>query len=506
MDRRQFLGASLAPGIHTDEGGQQGRPNFLVLMSDQHSPHVAGCYGDRVVQTPHFDALASQGVLFEHAYCQSPICVPSRMSFLTGQQPSAIRVWSNPDILASDIPTFAHALGAGGYETALIGRMHFQGVDASHGFERLLVGNITPTYAHIPHSLPRDLLVGAGGNSCAAVALAGPGRTAYQAHDEQVAEAAVEYLRQKARQKERPFCAVAGFVLPHAPYICEKSDWDYYLRRVTLPDIPEGYYETLHPAMKVWRKSRGLEGLTRDEVRKARAAYYGLVTHFDRLVGQVTRALRESGLDRDTVVIYVSDHGDMAGEHGMFWKNSFYEGSVGVPLIVSCPARFQPGRRIQQIASLVDIGPTLIDMAGAPKLPDATGRSLLPLLSGGSAADWPNEAFSEFPSTRGVPAMRMIRSGRWKLNHYEGFRPQLFDLENDPHEFCDLGETLEHAEVREKLHRRVLAGWSAALMEEELRRRAANRQVLRDWALRTKPPAPNQWRPPAGSNLFRKEN
>ena len=135
MRRRDFLGSAIAPGFSAGNSGKTARPNFLILMSDQHSPHALACNGDRIVSTPHIDSLAGSGVLFEHAYCQSPLCVPSRMSFLTGQQPSCIGVWTNGDILHSDVPTFAHALGAAGYETALIGRMHFEGVDEWHGFD-----------------------------------------------------------------------------------------------------------------------------------------------------------------------------------------------------------------------------------------------------------------------------------------------------------------------------------------------------------------------------------
>ena len=504
MRRREFVGAMTGSGFNVSAAPAAkpaDRPNLLILMSDQHNPHVLGCRGDSVVRTPHLDELAASGVSFENTYCQAPICVPARMSFLTGQQPSRTRVWHNTDVLASDIPTFAHALGAAGYETALVGRMHFEGVDQWHGFEKLLVGNMTPAYPHIPHTLPKRLLIGAQGNSRAAVELAGPGKTTYQAHDEQVAAATAKFLMERSRGGGRPFCAVAGFVLPHCPYICSKADWDRYYDRVTLPGVPPDYFEKLHPAMALWRKNRGIENLSSDTIRGARAAYYGLVTHFDRLVGVVMSALRKSGLDRNTIVIYTSDHGDMAGENGMWWKNSFYEGSVTVPLIVSCPGVFPSGVRVREITSLIDVCPTLLDLAGARPLPGATGASLAPLLRGERVA-WANEAFSEFPPVMGVPAMRMIRSGRWKLTHYETYRPQLFDLETDPHEFHDLGESLEHASIRTQLHERVLRDWPVEEMKRLLAERAKDRSVMSRWAAEVKPPAPQQWQPPANANVF----
>src|SRR5262245_27726144 len=213
--RRQFLtamtGAALASGATE-------RPNILVLMSDQHSPHVFGAYGDSIVRTPNLDALAASGIQFDHAYCPAPVCVPSRMSFLTGRQPSENRVWSNSDYLPSDIPTFAHTLGAAGYETTLIGRMHFNGVDQWHGFGRRLVGSLTPIYPHTRIPLTPELLLGAQNSSHKGLQAAGFGRTAYLAYDDDVTASTVNFLRQKGKDHRKPFCVVSGFVLPHAPY------------------------------------------------------------------------------------------------------------------------------------------------------------------------------------------------------------------------------------------------------------------------------------------------
>ena len=480
------------------------KPNLLVLMSDQHNPHVLGCYGDNVVRTPNLDSLAENGVLFEHHYCQSPLCVPSRMSFMTGRQPSDIRVWSNSCVLPTDVTTFAHSLGAAGYETALIGRMHFVGWDQYHGFEKRPVGSLTAVHVGAAYPKLTPELRAATGQGRPAVTTAGPGRTAYQLYDEVVAKATVEYLQEKAKGNDRPFCAVAGFVLPHCPFVCPKEDWEYYHDKVTLPEMPEGYFENLHPAIKRWRKNRGVEDLSDEEIRRGRTGYYGIVTHFDRQVGVVMDALRQTGLDRSTVLIYTSDHGEMAGEHGMWWKSNFYEGAVSVPLIVSCPERFQPGRRVSEIVSLVDIGPTLVELAGAEPIPAATGISLVPLLDGENV-DWPNEAFSEHYPDKRVPPGRMIRRGRWKLVHYEGERPQLFDLETDPDEFHDLGDDPNHAEISEELHTRVLSDWSAEEMENELARRAEHTPLLRKWRQAVHPPDREQWVEPDDANRFPEE-
>jgi len=475
------------------------RPNVLVLMSDQHSSHVLGCRGDKVARTPNLDGLAASGVLFENAYCQSPLCVPARASFLTGRQPHETRVWTNGDALPSDTPTFAHSLGAAGYDTALIGRMHFNGVDQWHGFAKRLVGSLSPMYPHLEYPLPPNLLEGAKGSSRDAIRVAGPGRTAYQVYDEQVTQATVEYLNQRGKDARKPFCAVAGFVLPHSPYICAKQDWDYYYDRVTVPQPPPREVEGLHPAIRAWRRNRGVEDLTIEEIRRARTGYYGLVTEFDRHVGSILDALKKSGLSENTVVVYTTDHGEMAGEHGMWWKSNFYEGAVSTPLIMAWPGNMPAGRRIPEIVS--HVGPTLAALAGAEPLPSASGRSMAPLLSG-STQDWPNEAFSEYAPQLGVPATRMIRSGPWKLVHFDGMRPQMFNLEDDPGELRDLGESPAHAEVRRRLLARVLHGWPADEMKRELSRRAREQRLIRLWSQQVKPEAPQQWIAPEGSNVF----
>jgi len=496
MTRRGFL-PLLAAGAASAQPVDQ--PNILVLMSDQHNPRVTGCYGDSIVQTPNLDALAGRGVLFENAYCQAPVCVPSRMSFLSSRQPSENRVWSNGDTLPSDVTTFAHALGASGYETALIGRMHFNGVDQWHGFEKRLVGALSPQFPYVGYPLSKELFPGATNSSRASVTIAGPGRTAYQAFDEEVTKAAIEFVRGR-KAGDRPFCAVAGFVLPHSPFVCTKKDWDYYYDRVAIPRVPPGYFETLHPALKAWRERRGVNVLTGEEVRRARAGYYGLVAEFDRHVGRILGALREAGLEQNTIVVYTTDHGEKAGENGLWWKTTFYDGSASVPLIVSYPARIKGGRRAREVVSLVDIGPTLSDLAGGEKMPMATGRSLVPVLQG-NASNWSNEAFSELPATPGVPTSRMIRSGRWKLIHYDGMRPQLFDLESDPNEFTDLGESAGHAEIRQKLQARVLEGWSAKAIDAEMAQRARHNELIRKWSQKVRPAAPQQWYPPPGVNV-----
>jgi len=492
------------------------KPNVLLIMSDQHSPHVLGCAGDKVVRTPHLDALAARGVRFTSNYCPAPLCVPSRMAFLTGQTPSDTDVWTNHCVLNSNVPTFAHSLSAAGYDTVLCGRMHFRGPDQRHGFMSRLIGDVGAAY---PGGRGVDLgpiPVGSTGQSRIAVDVAGPGRSSYQVFDEHVAAACRELLTWQAsqdRKRPRPFAVVVGFVLPHCPFVCPKDLFDEYYRKVTLPTWPQGYHARVHPAVQDWRRRRGIVDVPDETIRRARAGYYGLVTHMDTQIGSILDVLRKTGLADDTVVIYTSDHGEMAGEHGMWWKSCFYEGSAGVPLIVSGPRRFAAGRVAREVVSLLDIAPTLTEVAGAKPLPHARGRSLLPLLSerkrgaSGSAKkiDWPNLAFCEHYSSarRGDPPGRMVRRGPWKLNVYHGYdAPQLFNLDDDPDEWNDLGTDPAHAAVRQELLERVHEGWSPERIKARVKRVVSDYPILAAWGKAVRPPDPDHWVPPPGSNIF----
>ena len=481
------------------------RPNFLVILSDQHSPHFLGCAGDPIVRTPHLDRLAEQGILFDAAYCASPLCVPSRMTFLTGRHCSDIGVWTNHCMLPSHFPTFAHGLGAAGYETVLGGRMHFVGPDQRHGFEKRIIGDVLSPHPGGPGPDLGQIPLSTTGQSRKGVEIAGPGRTAYQAYDVAVTDTCCRYL--EARDDPRPFCLVVGYVLPHCPFICPRELYDEYRGRVEVPRLPPKYLESLHPAVRLWRRIRGVDELSEEQILRARTAYYGLVTFMDQQIGRLLEALSRTGLADDTVVVYTSDHGEMAGEHGMWWKSSFYEGSVRVPMIWSWPGRLQEGARISAVTSLLDVGPTLLDLAGADPLPQVAGQSLSGFLQGAPPADWPDTAFAENYSSGQEPPGRMIRQGAWKLNHYHGYdRPQLFNLEEDPGEFTDRGSDPACAEVRERMLARALDGWEGNRIKDEIQRRGELLPLLRKWASSVPLDLSSDfWQAPPGCNLFPEE-
>lgn len=480
------------------------RPDLLIIMSDQHSGRVLGCADDPFVQTPNLDGLAARGVRFSRTYCGNPLCVPSRMTFLTSQHSSDIDVWTNGCLLRPEIPTFLHSLATAGYETVHCGRMHFTGPDHRHGFEQHLVGDLTsqwpgttgPDLGHIPLSTT--------GQSRPGLDHAGAGRTGYQAYDRAVTDSAVEFIRSRGpRAARRPFCLVVGYVLPHCPFICPRDLFEKYHDRVDIPRLAEQEKSGLHPAVQRWREARGLEDVPDDVVRTARAAYYGLTELCDALVGEVLGALDAANLADETAVFYTSDHGDMAGNHEMWWKSCFYEDSVGVPLIASWPGRFAAETVIDEPVSLLDLAPTFTDLGHGADLPRARGTSLRSFLQGdGRPADRPAHVFAEAYSGSDAPA-RMVCRGPWKLVHFHGYdQPQLFNVADDPGEVDDRATDPACADVRDELLGLALDGWSGERTKECVAIASERWGILGRWARATHPPEPDHWVEPEGCNVF----
>jgi choline-sulfatase len=478
------------------------RPNLLFLFSDQHCQKITGCYGDKIVETPHFDGLAARGVVFDSAYCPSPICVPSRMSLLTGRHPYAQDCWTNDDFLGSDRPTLAHALGAGGYEPVLIGRLHAMGPDQLHGYVRREIGDHSPNWIGIPR---HDMGVLADANDPTPESLerSGPGQSAYELKDLDVAAAACGYLDAvgaRRRHGDRaPFSLTVGFMLPHPPYVARAEDYARYEGRVPPPALPEPGVAGSHPWLSWWRQNRGIEAVPAATVVRARTAYYALVTRLDTLIGRILETLRANDLDDDTLVVYSTDHGDQLGERGLWWKHTFFDESVKVPLILAWPGRLPAGERRGQVVSLIDLTATILEALGAPPLPGAQGRSFLAVAQRASAP-WLDETVSEYctddsPAWTGGIAVqtRMLRSGRWKLNYYHGYEPQLFDLEADPAERDDLGTSRAHATIRQGMLQRVLADWDPEAVRQRMRARRRDKDLLGAWARHVRPESQHVW-------------
>jgi choline-sulfatase len=478
------------------------RPNLIVIMSDQHSPHAMGCAGDPIVRTPNLDALAQRGVRFPNTYCAAPLCVPSRMTFMSCQYPSDISVWRNPHLLDPYTPTFATGLSLAGYETILCGRMHFAGPEQHYGFQRRLVGDVSGACDESQPKFENKIPPHTCGQDYRSVVDSGPGRSTYIAYDDAVFARACKVLRQRDRDgADKPLAMVVGGLLPHDPYICPPDLFEEYMDKVVVPADDDA--AALHPAIAYWRQVRGVDRITREDARRARAAYLGLTTYLDERIGELLAALAATNFAEDTIVAYMSDHGEMAGEHGMWWKDSLYEGSAGVPMIWSAPGRFAQGATSDALGSLLDVGVTCLSLASGEPLPQARGRDLTPLLQTGQRpGDWTDRVFTEvFPND--MRPARMVRDGKWKLNHYHGYdRPQLFDLEADPHEHNDLGASPQHTDVRRELTDIVLDRWDGDDVEQRGLARERAFKTMRKWHASAQLGESEIYRYPKGSNWW----
>jgi choline-sulfatase len=479
------------------------RPNIVLIVSDQHNKHVLGCAGNAIIRTPHLDRLAGEGVLMTNVYCPYPLCAPSRAGLMSAQYPSDIGVYDNGGsaFFSSRTPTFAHALGAADCEAVLCGRMHFGNTDPFHGFESRIHGDAGGDA--VSAEILGSGLNRTNGQTRYAVEVAGYGKNGFQAFDRSVTDSACTFIADRTGS-DRPFALVVGLMLPHNPLICSREDFEYYHTWIPVPEPePPSALARLHPAMKKWRERRGVDDLSPEQNHRAMAAYYGLVTELDRNFGRIVEAVRAGDLSENTVIMYTSDHGDMCCEHGMWWKSSFYEGSAGIPLIASWPGHFPSGIEETAVASLIDVGPTLLDLVGAPPLPDVSGRSFLRFLQGNPIPDWPNQVFCEYAGLLGDQPSCMVRSERWKLNYYSEFDScQLFDIASDPEERNDLAGKVECLVIVNQLRARIDSRWSAATILEAQARQQRAAEMLKNSGHVSRPHEVSNFQPASGDNEF----
>ena len=344
------------------------RPHILVVMVDQLAASFLRAYGHPVTKTPTFDRLADGSVVFENAYSPSPLCAPARAAFMTGALPSRTAVYDNAAELRSSIPTFAHYLRLEGYRTCLCGKMHFVGADQLHGFEERLTTDVYPgDFGWTPDWSKPDDRIDWWFHNTSSITQAGVADiTNALEYDDEVAFHAVRRVYDYARYDgEAPLLLCVSFSHPHDPYVARQRYWDLYDDdEIDLPVAPGPPDAALDPhSRRLWEASAmDAVELTADDVRRARHGYYAALSYVDERVGEVVAAFEACGLLEDTVVVLTSDHGDFLGEFGLFFKMSFREHAARVPLIVHAPSRFS-ARRVREPVSLVDVLPTLADLA-----------------------------------------------------------------------------------------------------------------------------------------------
>ncbi|MDH3228594.1 MAG: choline-sulfatase [Alphaproteobacteria bacterium] len=441
-------------------------PNILIVMGDQMAAPALPVYGHPLVRTPNIERLAQGGVVFENAYCNFPICAPSRFSMLSGRLASRIGAYDNAAEFPSATPTMAHYLRLAGYRTCASGKMHFIGADQQHGFEERLTTDIYPAdFGWTPDWRQPDEQLEWFHNLVNVVAAGLSHRTLQIDFDDEVAFRSRRWLYDHARADDkRPFFMLVSFSHPHDPYNIPQDYWDRYDHdAIDLPTVPPMPLNERDPhSRRLYANyDRGEHEITEAHVRNARHAYYGAISYVDDRIGELLQTLEVTGQLEDTIVIVTSDHGDMLGERGMWFKMTFFEWACRVPLIFHAPGRFAPARPSGNV-SLVDLAPTLLDLAGAkaPQTAEPDGRSLVPLLDGAGAGR-PDIVLGEYFAEGSVAPMFMVRQGRYKYIACEADPPLLYDLDADPAELDNLAGTADHAGTERALMEIIGETWDS---------------------------------------------
>lgn len=419
----------------------------LVFCSDQHTASVSGFMGDPIVRTPNLDRLAAQGVVFDNAYTSCPLCAPARASFMTARIPSKLEMFNNAcDFRSSEI-TFAHLFELAGYDSVLIGRMHFNGMDFNHGFTRRISKDITGSYwgysaRNRPDlgDFPRAM------NQKGCLELIGCGDTPIREYDRQVIADTLAYL---SHDYDRPQLMVVGTYGPHFPYVADARRMEHYRQAL------KAAYRPQTGAFTVKTLESKVQHASEDDMIELRAAYYALTEEMDEQIGQVYAAFRNylERTGKEGIFVYLSDHGDQLGYKELYGKQTFFERSAKIPLLFTgCGLTAD---RVRASVSIMDVGPTLCELAGAPPFPHSDGTSFLNLLRGGRQPD--RCAVSEFYDMLDGECVvgRMIHRDGKKLICY-GPTPaydMLFDTDRDGDEQENLAERCPalHRELRARL-------------------------------------------------------
>jgi len=456
-------------------------PNILIVMADQMAPAFLPIYGHALTRAPNMQALARNGVVFDNAYCSSPLCSPSRASFMSGLLPSRTHVYDNAAEFGADVPTFAHCLRLRGYRTILSGKMHFCGPDQLHGFEQRLTTDIYPADFGWTPDWDRPEHRPSWYHNMSSVRQAGVCvRTNQLDFDDEAAFMAERAIFDTARSKDqRPFLLVASFSHPHDPFAAPQRYWDLYRQSDIDMPAPAIGADALDPHSLRLRHvcAMDAEPVTEAQVRDARHAYYAAIAYIDDLLGRLIEALRAAGLAEDTIVVLTSDHGEMLGERGLWYKMSFLEGACRVPLVIANPGRFAP-RRVASSVSLVDLMPTLVDISlgNARSLGIAIdGHTLTPHLAGGAGHD---EAIGEYLAEGAIAPIVMIRRGEFKFIHSPADPDQLYDLTRDPGERDNLAGKAECEALVAAFRDDVAKRWDLAALDAEVRASQRRRRLV----------------------------
>lgn len=458
------------------------RPNILIVMVDQLSGLLFPDGPAPWLHAPNLRRLAERSVRFANSYTASPLCAPARASFMSGQLPRRTRVYDNAAEFASDIPTYAHHLRRAGYQTCLSGKMHFIGPDQLHGFEERLTTDIYPAdFGWTPDYRKPGERIDWWYHNMGSVTSAGVAEITNQLeYDDEVAYHAVRKVYDFGRGlDDRPWMLTVSFTHPHDPYVARRQYWDLYEGCQHLePSVAAMPYDQHDPHSRRildssdWRNFQ----ITDENIRRSRRAYFANISYLDDKIGEILAALDAVRQSENTIVVFVSDHGDMLGERGLWFKMNFFEGSARVPLMIAAPDL--PAARVDAPVSTLDVVPTLAELAGIDLddvMPWIDGETLVGL---GPHAGRVTPVRMEYAAEASYAPLVALRQGKWKYIHCELDPPMLFDLEADPHELINLAGTPAHSDVAATFAQDVRQLWDTTGFDTEVRQSQARRWVV----------------------------
>lgn len=451
--------------------------NLLIIMSDQHSRGMLGCYGHPLVRTPNLNRLAARGTRFSSCWTPSPVCIPARAAFATGKYIHQIGFWDNADPYDGSVSSWHHHLRDADHQVVSIGKLHFRSDDDDCGFSQSIVPmQVVEGKGDLLGLIRDDLPIRNAAYKMAR--MAGPGESPYTQYDREICSRAQIWLREEAQKyADKPWMLFVSFVTPHYPLTAPPEHFFAYFDDPDLP-MPRFYDKSErpdHPFVRDYATSFNFDDYfeTPRDVRRAIAGYYGLCSFMDEQAGKVLDALAAAGLGETTRIIYTSDHGDALGMRGLWGKSTLYEETCGVPLIVAGEG-IPYGQVVDTPANLVDIYPFIIDCVGETGAgfvgPDHPGVSIAKLAQG----EKPNRTvLSEYHGMGSTTGAFAIRNGPFKYIHYVKYRPQLFDLTNDPNEATDLAADHRYAGARADCEAKLRAMLSPEAVDERAKHRQA---------------------------------
>ncbi|WP_112311880.1 choline-sulfatase [Pseudogemmobacter bohemicus] len=454
------------------------RPNILILMVDQLNGTFFPDGPADFLHAPNLKKLAARSVRFANSYTGSPLCAPGRASFMSGQLPRRTRVYDNAAEFTSDIPTYAHHLRRAGYQTALSGKMHFVGPDQMHGFEERLTTDIYPAdFGWTPDYRKPGERIDWWYHNLGSVTGAGVAEITNQLeYDDDVAFQAVQKLYDLSRGGDaRPWALTVSFTHPHDPYVARRKYWDRYEGAPECEPPAPIPFNQMDPHSQRLMEACDFRAfdITPDHIRRARQGYFANISYIDDKIGEILAVLETTR--QEAVVLFVSDHGDMLGERGLWFKMNFFEGSARVPLMLAAPG-LAPGL-VETPVSTIDVTPTLCAIAGidmSEVMPWTAGVDLLPVATGAPRGP----VAMEYAAEGSVTPLVCLREGAWKYIRCMADPEQLYDLAHDPGERRNLAEDPRAVEVLTWFRAEADRRWDLAAYDSEVRESQARRWVV----------------------------